>query len=157
MSDSAPSRPNGFSEATGEICYDLPSSYIPHPATGLLHLPRFLAKARKHLRGELPKSYQRNFCKGFDRFLCMHLGVDPEQVVACVREAADERDLDARLRALFPADLRVHVWNRELVQKGMSEMGREALAAAKQKMGAEARTDIISFADMIDFDEGRIP
>ncbi len=63
---SAP-RPNGFSEATGEICYDLPSSYIPHPATGLLHLPRFLGKIRKHLKGELPKSYQRNFCKGFDR------------------------------------------------------------------------------------------
>ncbi|MFZ9413007.1 MAG: DUF5069 domain-containing protein, partial [Opitutales bacterium] len=69
-------RPNGFSEATGEICYDLPSSYIPHAGTGLLHLPRFLAKIRKHLKGELPKSYQRNFCKGFDRFLCLHLGVD---------------------------------------------------------------------------------
>ena len=74
-------RPNGFSEATGEICYDLPSSYIPHRATGLLHLPRFLAKARKHVRGELPKSYQRNFCKGFDRFLCLHLGVEPEKVI----------------------------------------------------------------------------
>ena len=75
-------RPNGFSAATGEICYDLPSAYIPHPSTGLLHLPRFLAKIRKHLKGELPKSYQRNFCKGFDRFLCLHLGVDPEQVIA---------------------------------------------------------------------------
>jgi hypothetical protein len=149
-------RPNGFSEATGEICYDLPSSYIPHPGTGLLHLPRFLAKARKHLKGELPKSYQRNFCKGFDRFLCLHLGVDPEQVITCVREARDEADLDARLKALFPADLRVHVWNRELVQKGMSEMGREALLDAKRKMNSEHRTDVISFADMIDFDEGRI-
>jgi hypothetical protein len=149
-------RPNGFSEATGEICYDLPSSYIPHPGTGLLHLPRFLAKARKHLKGELPKSYQRNFCKGFDRFLCLHLGVDPEQVITCVREARDEADLDTRMKALFPADLRVHVWNRELVQKGMSEMGREALLEAKRKMNSEHRTDVISFADMIDFDEGRI-
>jgi len=149
-------RPNGFSEATGEICYDLPSSYIPHAGTGLLHLPRFLAKARKHLKGELPKSYQRNFCKGFDRFLCLHLGVDPEQVITCVREARDAADLDARLTALFPADLRVHVWNRELVQKGMSEMGREALLDAKRKMNSEHRTDVISFADMIDFDEGRI-
>lgn len=157
MTSDPASRPNGFSEATGEICYDLPSSYIPHPATGLLHLPRFLAKIRKHLRGELPKSYQRNFGKGFDRFLCLHLGVDPEQVVACVREATDEADLDRRLLALFPADRRVHVWNRELVQKGMSEMGREALLEAKRKMGAEHRTDILSFADMIDFDEGRIP
>jgi len=157
MSAEPASRPNGFSEATGEICYDLPSSYLPHRATGLLHLPRFLAKIRKHLAGQLPKSYQRNFGKGFDRFLCLHLGVDPEQVIACVREARDEADLDARLLALFPRDCRVHVWNRELVQKGMSEMGREALAEAKRKMGAEHRTDIISFADMIDFDEGRIP
>ena len=157
MSSEPASRPNGFSEATGEICYDLPSSYLPHRATGLLHLPRFLAKIRKHLAGDLPKSYQRNFGKGFDRFLCLHLGVDPEQVIACVREARDEADLDARLLALFPRDLRVHAWNRELVQKGMSEMGREALADAKRKMGAENRTDLISFADMIDFDEGRIP
>jgi hypothetical protein len=151
------SRPNSFSEATGEICHDLPSSYIPHAATGLLHLPRFLAKIRKHLRGELPKSYQRNFGKGFDRFLCLHLGVEPDQVIACVREASDDTDLDRRLLALLPADRRVHTWNRELVQKGMSEMGREALLDAKRKMGAEHRTDLISFADMIDFDEGRIP
>jgi hypothetical protein len=119
-------------------------------------LPRFLAKARKHLGGELPKSYQRNFCKGFDRFLCLHLGVEPDTVVQCVRESVSPQDLDARLLAIFPADLRVAIWNRELVQKGMSEMGREALAEAKRKMGAEKRTDIISFADMIDFDEGRI-
>jgi hypothetical protein len=147
----------GFSEATGEICYDLPSSYIPHAGTGLLHLPRFIAKIRKHLAGTLPKSYQRNFCKGFDRFLCLHLGVDPEQVIAAVRESSDDASLDARLRAILPSDLRVHVWNRELVQKGMSEMGREALDDAKRKMGASDRKDVISFADMIDLDEGRIP
>jgi hypothetical protein len=38
----------------------------------------------------------------------------------------------------------------------MSEMGREALNDAKRKMGSLHRTDVISFADMIDFDEGRI-
>lgn len=154
---SEPRRPMGFSETTGEICYDLPSAYVAHPATGLLHLPRFLAKIRKHLAGELPKSYQRNFCKGFDRFLCLHLGVDPEQVIAAVKESTDEKSLDARLLALFPSDLRAHVWNRELVQKGMSEMGREALEDAKRKMGASGRVDVISFADMIDLDEGRLP
>ena len=156
MSAQPSPRPNGFSEATGEICYDLPSAYIPHPATGLLHLPRFIGKIRKHLSGQLPKSYQRNFCKGFDRFLCLHLNVDPEQVIQCVKDAQNEADLDAHLLKLFPADLRVHVWNRELVQKGMSEMGREALNDAKRKMGALERTDVLSFADMIDFDEGRI-
>jgi hypothetical protein len=38
----------------------------------------------------------------------------------------------------------------------MSEMGREALSSAKRKMGIEDRTDLISFADMIEFDEERI-
>jgi hypothetical protein len=82
--------------------------------------------------------------------------VDPEQVIACVHETQTEAELDVRLKAIFPADLRVAVWNRELVQKGMSVMGREVLESTKLKMGAEQRTDVISFADMIDFDEGRI-
>lgn len=143
---------------TGAICRDLPSAYLPHAGTGLLHLPRFLAKIRKYLRGELPASYQRNFCRGFDRFLCLHLGIDPQAVIEAVREAGeDEAELDRRLRDLFPEDLRVAKWNRELVQKGMSKMGREALQEAKEKMGAGDRADLLSFADMIDFDEGRIP
>lgn len=146
-----------FDPATGEILHDLPSPYIPHRATGLLHLPRFLAKCRKHLAGGLPKSYQRNFCKGFDRFLCLHLGVEPQAVVDAVRDAKDEADLDARLLAMFPADCRVAKWNREVVQKGMSEMGREALQDAKNKMGIGDRTDLISFCDMMEYDEGRIP
>ena len=64
--------------------------------------------------------------------------------------------LDARLLALFPADVRAAKWNRELVQKGMSEMGREALHDAKTKMGIADRADLVSFADMIEYDEGRI-
>jgi hypothetical protein len=143
---------------TGAICRDLPSPSLPHRATGLLHLPRFIAKIRKDLRGELPASYQRNYCRGFDRFLCLHLGVDPEDLITAVRECGeDEAELDRRLLGLFPEDLRVARWNRELVQKGMSEMGREALQQAKDKMGAGHREDLLSFADMIDFDEGRIP
>ena len=143
---------------TRAICRDLPSPYIPHSATGLLHLPRFIAKIRKHLKGELPASYQRNFCRGFDRFLCVHLDVDPEQVIEAVRTSGnDEALLDSNLLQLFPEDCRVAKWNRELVQKGMSEMGRQALQEAKESMNAGNRDDIISFADVLDLDEGRIP
>jgi hypothetical protein len=140
---------------TGGILKDLPSPYQPH-ANGLLHLPRFLAKIRKHLDGQLPKSYQRNFTKGFDRFLCLHLGVDAEQIVELVRSSADGADLDRRLAELLPADLRVHEWNRKVVQMGMSEMGREKLKEVKADMGLADRVDLISFADLIDYDEGRI-
>ncbi len=142
---------------TGSICHDLPSPYIPDKETGLLHLPRFIAKIRKHLKGELPGSYQRNFCRGFDRFLCMHLGIDPEQVVEAVRDSGqDEQLLQEKLRAIFPADCKCFKWNRELVQKGMSEMGQETLDKAKRAMSIEDRRDILSFADIIEIDEGRI-
>ena len=140
---------------TGEIHYDLPSPYVPH-ACGLLHLPRFIAKAKRHVKDELGKSYQRNYKKGFDRFICLHLGIDPETVEEIVRESSSDEEIDNRLAEIFPSDLRVEKWNREVVQKGMSEMGREALTSAKRKMGIEDRTDLISFADMIEFDEERI-
>ncbi len=142
---------------TGAILYDLPSPYIPHQGTGLLHLPRFIAKIRKHLAGELPKSYQRNFCRGFDGFLCAHLGVEPQAVVELVRDCGeDEAMFEKRLLEMLPVNLRVAAWNRELVQRGMSEMGRQRLAEIKADMGIADRDDLISFADMIDYDEGRL-
>ena len=140
---------------TGGILKDLPSPYLPHPC-GLMHLPRFLAKIRKHLSGELPASYQRNFTKGFDGFLCLHLGIDPDQVVELVQNHEDEESLNQALLALFPDDLKIPEWNRKVCQAGMSEMGRERLIAVKKDMGIEDREDLMSFADLIEYDEGRI-
>lgn len=143
---------------TGAICFDLPSPYEAHPC-GLLHLPRFIAKCRKHLRGELPKSYQKNFCRGFDRFLCMHLEIDPKDVLKAVEDAGeDDTALDAALAELFPDDLRVADWNREITHKGQTEAGREFLAESLTNMGTPEKIgDILSVMDMMDFDEGRIP
>jgi hypothetical protein len=140
---------------TGAILLDLPSPYQAHPC-GLLHLPRFLAKIRKHLQGELPPSYQRNFTKGFDGFLCLHLGIDPQVVIDCVKESSSESELDDRLMNLFPEDLKAHVWNRKVVQMGMSDMAVEKLEEIKADLGANTRRDLKSFADVIDFDEGKI-
>ena len=150
MSEDEPLGPTGF------ILKDLPSPYVPH-ACGLLHLPRFLAKAEKFVGEGLPKSYQRNFRKGFDGFLCLHLGVDPDTVVEIVRTTSSEEERDRQLMDLFPTDLKVHVWNRKVVQMGLSEMGRERLEEVKASMGLADRTDLLTFADMIDVDEGRIP
>lgn len=146
-----PGRPD-----TGEIHYDLPSPYIPH-SCGLLHLPRFIAKVKRAVKGELGKSYQRNYKRGFDRFLCLHLGIDPDAVEEIVRTSADDAEINRHLLKILPEDIRVAKWNREIVQKGMSEMGREALERAKDKMDISDRKDLVSFADMIEFDEERIP
>ncbi|MEM9227137.1 MAG: DUF5069 domain-containing protein [Verrucomicrobiota bacterium] len=144
--------------STGEVLSELPSPYLPHAATGLLHLPRFIAKIRYvQAQGELPKSYRKNYKRGFDRFLCLHLGVEPNAVEEIVMTSADDAEVDRRLVDLFPADVRAAAWNRELVQKGMTEAGREFLQESLTNMGCLDRADEIkSVADMIDFDEGRI-
>lgn len=144
--------------STGEVLTCLPSPYLAHPATGLLYLPRFLAKCRyTKEHGALPKSYAKNYKRGLDRFLCMHLGIDPGAVEKIVHESADEAEVEARLKGLLPGELRAAKWNRELVQKGMSEEGRKFLAEALTAMGCADRVgQIISVPDLIDFDEGRI-
>lgn len=151
-----PSKP--IPGSTGEVLTCLPSPYQPHPATGLLYLPRFLAKcAYVKAHGALPASYAKNYKRGLDRFLCMHLGVDPAAVEKIVHESATPGEIETKLAALFPADVRAVKWNRELVQKGMTPAGRDFLNEALANMGCADRAgQIISVPDLIDFDEGRI-
>jgi hypothetical protein len=144
--------------STGEVLTCLPSPYVAHAATGLLYLPRFIAKCRYvKAHGALPASYAKNYKRGIDRFLCLHLGVDPSAVEKIVHESAGDAELDRRLLELFPKDMRPAHWNRELAQKGMTEAGRVFLNEALTAMGCADRVDQIkSVPDLIDFDEGRI-
>jgi hypothetical protein len=151
-----PSKP--IPGSSGEVLTCLPSAYVPHAATGLLHLPRFIAKC-KYVKehGALPASYAKNFKRGMDRFLCLHLGVDPAAVEKIVQESASDTEIDAKLQALFPADVRADKWNRNYVQKGMTPSGRDFLKEALTNMGCADRADqIVSVVDLIEFDEGRI-
>ena len=155
-----PSKP--IPGSSGDVLTCLPSPYLPHGPTGLLYLPRFLAKC-KYVKehGALPPSYAKNFKRGLDRFLCLHLGIAPDAVETIVRECLeqnlDEAERDRRLVQLFPAEVPAAKWNRELVHKGMTPAGRDFLREALTKMGCADRVDdIISVPDLIDFDEGRI-
>ena len=65
-------------------------------------------------------------------------------------------ELDEKLLGLFPKDLKVHVWNRKVVQMGLSDMALDKLEEIKADLGAGDREDLRSFADVIDFDEGKI-
>ena len=151
-----PSRP--IPGSSGEILTSLPSPYVPHPATGLLHLPRFLAKCRHvKVHGALPPSYAKNYKRGCDRFLCQHLGIEPAAVERIVLESTGDDEVEARLRGLLPADVRAAQWNRRYVQMGMTVAGRDFLREALTAMGCADRVDDIrSVPDLMDFDEGRI-
>ena len=135
---------------------ELPSPYFPYPEFGLLLLPRFIAKIRLYLKGELPKGYHRNFTRGFDGFLCLHLGIDPQQVIEIVNTSESDEEITQRLTTILPEDSQAHLWNRKLVQMGMSEEGEIALQKSRDHMGVSDRKDIKSFVDIIEYDEGRL-
>ena len=151
-----PSKP--IPGSSGDVLTCLPSPYIAHAATGLLYLPRFLAKCRyvkEH--GSLPPSYAKNYKRGIDRFLSLHLGIDPAAVEQIVFESSTDAEIEQKLKALLPEDVRAAHWNRELVQKGMTSAGQEFIAKALTAMGCADRIgEIRSVPDLIDFDEGRI-
>ncbi len=144
--------------SSGAILTELPSPYLPHRATGLLHLPRFLAKcAYVKTHGALPPSYAKNYKRGCDRFLCQHLGIEPAAVEKIVLESADNAEIETKLAALLPADVRAPEWNRRYVQMGMTVAGREFLKEALTAMGcADRAEEIKSVPDLIDFDERRL-
>ena len=151
-----PSKP--IPGSSGEVLASLPSAYTPHAATGLLHLPRFLAKCR-HVKqhGALPPSYAKNYKRGCDRFLSLHLGIQPADVEKIVLESATDEEIEAKLKAMLPADVRAAQWNRRYVQMGMTEAGRGFIAKALAAMGCADRVDEIkSVPDLMEFDEGRI-
>jgi len=151
-----PSKP--IPGSSGDVLTTLPSPYVAHPGTGLLHLPRFLAKCRYvKAHGALPASYAKNYKRGCDRFLSQHLGIDPADVEKIVFESATEAEVEEKLRRLLPADVRAAEWNRRYVQMGMTVAGREFLAQALTAMGCADRVeDIKSVPDLMDFDEGRL-
>src|SRR4051812_39474066 len=118
-----PSKP--IPGSSGEVLASLPSAYVPHAATGLLHLPRFIAKCKYvKAHGALPASYAKNFKRGCDRFLCQHLGIEPAAAEKIVLDSTTNEEVEAKLKQLLPADVRAAVWNRRYVQMGMTAAGR---------------------------------
>ena len=72
-------------------------------------------------------------------------------------ESASDAEIDAKLQAILPADVRAAQWNRRYVQMGMTPAGREFMATALTAMGcADRLEEIKSVPDLMDFDEGRI-
>jgi len=151
-----PSKP--IPGSSGDVLTSLPSAYTPHAATGLLHLPRFIAKCKYvKANGALPPSYAKNYKRGCDRFLSQHLGIDPVDIEKIVLESATDEEIEERLKRLLPADVRAAQWNHRYVHMGMTEAGREFIAKALTAMGCADRVgEIVSVPDLIEFDEGRI-
>ena len=132
----------------------------PHQTTaGMVYFARMLSKIRLHAQGHLPESYHEYLGGGFDGRCCHVLRVD----YAAVREhtlssGTDEEVLEwcfQHGRRLNEIDLLV--WNGFATKRGWrdDEKAVGLLQRFKESSGLGGRTDIVTFFDYYDADEGR--
>ena len=125
---------------------------------GLVYFGRMVDKLRLELAGKLPKDYHENMGKGFDASCCEFLGVSYDKFRQRVREGGSDRELldwcQSHGKKREPGDRAV--WNAYLAKRGWRDDLADRLVFRKKEAGWEGRTEIQTFFDYIDADEGRV-
>lgn len=141
--------------ADNSVCV-LPSVYEADSTFGLMHLPRFLAKVRLHIAKRLPQSYQRNFAEGIDALLCLHIGMEPSDMLDLAMEYPNDADFYHQLQIIYPGDMNAAGWNRQLCQLGLRGEYKTTLDTIKQQVGVADREDIATIPDLVEYQEYRL-
>ena len=123
-----------------------------------MYFSRMLEKIRLHSRGELPADYVANLGEAFDLRCVNFLHVSYDSLTAVVLAGSTDEDA---LEWCFahgrkPSDEEMEVWNEFMRKRGWNDVGSERLAQRLAESGHRSRTDIQTFFDFIDLDEGRI-
>ncbi|MBA4137644.1 MAG: DUF5069 domain-containing protein [Opitutus sp.] len=124
---------------------------------GLFYLPRLLDKIRRHARGELRADFHANLGLGMDARMCRFLHVDYESLKAVVLAGATDAEALAWCqehgRPLNDED--AVVWNGFISKRGWRDEATPILEQHKAEAGMADRTDLVTFFDFFDADEGR--
>ncbi len=126
---------------------------------GLVYFGRMIDKIRLAAAGTLRSDLLPNMGKGFDATCCAFLGVGYEQLKDVVLAEPDDAGVLAWAfdQGVKPREIDCVLWNHALSRRGwrddLSQRLRERLAEG----GWKDRSDIQTFFDYIDLDEGRQP
>ena len=126
---------------------------------GLSFLPRTLDKIRLHARGALHPDHHEYLGRGFDGRLCHFLGIGYEDLRTRVLSGGTDEEILAWIRArgrpLAEADLLI--WNGFAAKRGWRDDATPTLERQKAESGLAHRTDLLTFFDYYEVDEGRAP
>ena len=126
---------------------------------GLLFLPHTLDKIRKHARDELHEEHHEFIGKGFDGRLCHFLGLTYEALKARTLAGGTDEEILAWIqqhgRKLTEMDLLI--WNGFAAKRGWRDDASPTLEKQKAESGLAHRTDLLTFFDYYEVDEGRAP
>lgn len=126
---------------------------------GLYFLPRTLDKIRKHARGALHADHHEYLGKGFDGRLCHFLGISYDALKQRTLAGGTDDEIWAWIqqtgRKLADADLLI--WNGFAAKRGWRDDATPGLEKNKADSGLAHRTDLVTFFDYYEVDEGRAP
>ena len=125
----------------------------------LVYFGRMLDKVRLSDEGRLPPSYNLGDQNPlfFDGVCCRFLQVEYEQVVRQVRAGrSDEEILEWAYQAgRRPTEDEIRFWNSFMTKCGWRDQSTASLNRWKKQLSLENRTDVQTFFDLYDADEGR--
>lgn len=126
---------------------------------GMVYFGRMVDKIRLFDAGTLRSDLHANLGKGFDAACCEFLRVSYEDVRRKVKEGlSDEEILSWCFATGGPRGaFEIQLWNWALSRRGWRDDLSPRLRQRLEEGGWGHRTDILTFFDYIDLDEGRPP
>ena len=126
---------------------------------GLYYFARMLDKVRKHARGELHEEHHEYLGKGFDGRICHFLGIRYEALKDRVLAGGSDEEILAwaQQNGRKIGDVDVMIWNGFAAKRGWRDDATPGLEKNKADSGLAHRTDLLTFFDYYEVDEGRAP
>lgn len=123
---------------------------------------RILDKIRLTAQGQLPAGYNVGVIAGkrtFDDRVCCLLGVDFEALTARVLAGGSDEEI---LEWCFangrrPDAEQIELFNGFMMKRGWRDAATPVLVEQRAGAGLGHREDILTFFDLMDADEGRMP
>jgi len=135
----------------------------PYDQTGgIVYFARMLNKIRLHAAGRLRSDFHANLGSGSDGRCCRFLGVEYPALRARVLESGTDDEILAWCLAhgTHPGEEQMLVWNKFMVKRGWrdeDEGWSQQLEGYKASSGLAHRSDLVTFFDYYEVDEGRKP
>ncbi len=144
----------------------LPADQVPCSAFtrtgGLVYFARMLDKIRRRAAGRLRADFHPNLGAGFDGRCSRFLGVEYSALCTRVLAGGTDEEILAWCRAngCAPSDEQILIWNKFMLKRGWRDEddgSTQELEAYKAGSGLAHRTDLPTFFDYYEVDEGRRP
>ena len=126
---------------------------------GLIYFARMLDKIRKHARGELREDFHEMLGQGFDGRCCRFLGIDYAALKARTLQGGTDEEIFRWCRQTGRAvtEEDIAIWSTFARKRGWRDEASEGLEKNKTNSGLSHRTDLCTYFDYYEVDEGRAP